>query len=321
MDVNFRQDLGVTEYFLNKPLKKYSSFLYGTVPLRPLHLGFDPALNLINYLTKKKKLNPKIILGDTFAFLDKNVSIFSEEYGNILNYYKFFFSTVGLNKSDFILHSDTFKKIKYWKLVASGSMFFGEREMIKSSLIKRSNYKEVPLVTYMHPLLQSIDICFHKPSLVMGYSSQRRIYIMSKLILKKLNFKSDLGYIFLREYKDIEGNLLKDSTSETRISYHESETSLDRKISKISYNNKEIIKDIYLQSIYPFLLKEIQNVTSMSKKEFISFFEKITNKEFKKIKRLSVQLLNSRFNRYRKVFRENPAWIDWINSDKIQIPK
>src|SRR3989344_6921309 len=106
---------GFLEFWVDKPIEEYSNFLYGTIPLLPLHIGFDPIASLIKYLLSCG-LKPLIIFADSFVMLEKNESIDTFEYRKIVEYYKFFFELLGVSRSNIHLHSEAFRNPAYWNL-------------------------------------------------------------------------------------------------------------------------------------------------------------------------------------------------------------
>lgn len=317
MNVNFDESLNIEEVISNTPMQEKKTFLFGTVPFRPLHIGFDPMINLIRFLIINCSLEPIIIIGDTFAHTDKNANISTGPYKKVIKYYEFFLCSAGVKRKNIILHSSSLAKPKYLNMLFEIAEHFRRREMIRTSPRKKINLSDY-LSTFMHPLLQIVDVNYHKPDLIVSFSSQRRIYVNLKNILRKTNSNSNPDFIYLRELLDLKGRSLSNSNSGTRISYHENEKSLRKKIGKISFKNRQILRDIYVISIYPFLPDKTFNLTKLTVDNFLKKFPSISRHEFQELKGFSVTLLKMRFDKYRKQFKKHPDWVSWINFDKIR---
>lgn len=290
--------------------------LYGTVPLLPLHTGFDPLVRLQKQLLAEG-FEHTIIISDTVAEFENWKGISEKNKTKAVAYYVHMLKLLGLGNSNIVLASSFQKKEHYWDLVFRISETVTSRELMKASPQEERKSQNQSLKEPFHILFQIADIVSNNAGLVVGNVSQKRIYDVARKVLRKAGFVAP-GELLVDLPKDILGNDLNQSSSATRISYHETEETLTEKIVQVSEENKDIIFDLFIHSVFTFTPQVKILEKRYSEKQFRENWSTLCQVDFEALKRDLVVALHKRFSLYQKHFEENQAIVSWIDFDRVR---
>ena len=290
--------------------------LYGTVPLLPLHTGFDSIVKLQRQLLAEG-FKHTIIISDTVAEFENWKGIKPEQRPLVISYYMHMLKLLGLGSANIVLASSFQRKEYYWDLVFKLSEVITSRELLKASPQDERSLEKQTLKEPFHILFQIADIIAHNSSLVVGNVSQKRIYDVARKVLRKTGYQAP-GELLVDLPKDILGNDLNSSRSATRISYHETQETLQKKIFAIPNENKQLIFDLFINSVYTYVPQVLISGNRYSEKQFIEQWPTIQEIDFAVLKNDLVAALWKRFGSYSEYFETNKKLIEWIDLDRVR---
>lgn len=294
--------------------KSDSIIIYGLTPLLPMHLGFDPIIATLRYF-KYKGFKIKIIFGDTYLRMEDKLKIGPKEYENVCNYYKYIFQKCGLENAEFVLHSDATANSTYWFQLANIANDMSLRNVYQSIPGEYRN-DSIPLAKSLHTLMQTNDIEYFGATHVLGSLTQERIYYVSRDLLRKNDFDIP-GVILISETQDLFGQLLKFSSSKSRLSYHEDSGSLKNKLGQLNSSHSDVIRSLFINSVMPYEKSSVDG-KPLTIEVLNDFLEDESEKTFAKVISLLYNGLITRLEKLNKDFKKTPELISWIDLDRVR---
>ncbi len=296
----------IGEVHLNQQSKKV---LFGLVPNKPLHAGFD---RLIFYLKTLVDLDYSCI----FVLDDFDLPK-TEEIELIIMYNKELIKNLGLTNVEFVRTSILRRKTEYLDCFQEVCKIFNLKNINKSTA--QLNLKNPSVSELLHSVYQTTDTIFFSANAVFGDLGQRRIYMQTRGIFKKLKRESPTCF-FVTLGKDTQNLPLNKSTSRSRISYHESSNSLKKKISSSLITTENIrtsfIEEILKFSVFPYTSSlEINNFNYASTQDICTAFKENQISEGQ-IKEAVILFLNSRFENLKN--KMSKSLTSWIDTSKIE---
>jgi len=275
----------MTNRYLNQEVPQFEnntalSSLWGIAPVAPLHLGYDALLNAQRQLIKQG-LNHTILLADNHAMLTHGYSW--EEVNNRAIYYEIYLKQCcGLDCQ--ILRGSSFQtRADYIELLYSTlqSLPVSKVKNSLSQVSKKMGLNSLKVSGYVYGIMQVLDGYYLNKKVIFAEESQAKIYNLAKEIdparINQLNSMQNScdgkdGYFNTQEFiyipsgHDIKGKPLNQSKSATRISLHESEESLEWKISemfappanqKIPEDRTNALLEYFEHSVFPWVQNPI----------------------------------------------------------------
>lgn len=215
---------------------------WGIAPTAPLHLGYD-SLILAQKELIRLGFTHTILLADYHAMLTHGYS-FEEASKRAIYYENYFRHCCGLPIT-FVRGSSFQTRQDYIELLYSTLSIISVLD-VKNSLSKvskSSGTDNVKIASYIYGIMQCLDCYYLGANVVLAEWGQAKIYRMFDILQQEdLNDRSFNG-VLKQSYKresfvftyiatgfDIKGQSLNQSHSQTRISIHETENSLKKKI-------------------------------------------------------------------------------------------
>jgi hypothetical protein len=293
---------------------KELTMTYGLTPMLPMHLGFDPVIATLRFF-EEKGFKIKLIFGDTYLKMEDKLQMDAKEYKNVCDYYKYIFKASGLKHAEFILHSEATANSRYWFLLANLANDMSLRNVYQS-LPAQYRDQAIPLAKSLHTLMQTADVEFFNASYVLGSLTQERIYFVSRDLLRK-NKLPVPGVILISEINDLFGNTLKESSSKSRLSFHENEVSLRKKLEQLDIKDTNILLSLFLNSILPYGKVEFRGKI-MSPEVLIELIQNLDKDMFEEMIEVIYNKLLARLNILNQGFKRNPKLIEWIDLDRVR---
>lgn len=287
---------------------------YGLTPMLPMHLGFDPVIATLRFF-EQKGFKIKLIFGDTYLRMENKLQMNEEEYRNVCDYYKYIFRASGLKNAEFVLHSEATANSTYWFLLANLANDMSLRNVYQS-LPAEYRDKAIPLAKSLHTLMQTADVEYFKASYVLGSLTQERIYFVSRDLLRK-NKLPVPGVILISEINDLFGNTLKESSSKSRLSFHENAYSLRRKLEQLDPKDTATITSIFLNSILPYGKVKFKD-RYLTPERLDELLRQLDDRLFEEMIELIYNKLLKRLNKLNQGFKKNPKLIEWIDLDRVR---
>ncbi|MFH1511264.1 MAG: hypothetical protein ABIF10_06230 [Candidatus Woesearchaeota archaeon] len=236
----------ISDEFINSTslkTQKNPISLWGTVPNAPAHMGIDKFIFFQRRLIQSQ-FEHIIILDDCEMLKD-------EFYSKKIEYYHHLFKISNIDTAKIVLTSNLRNKSGYlddFKQLCKVAKLNNLRKALKDS-------KSNPSLEFiLNPIYQIVDALHLNIDLAFGAFAQRRVYMQARELCKRLERKV-LACCFITLTKDINGDLLMNSTSKTRISLHETKKSLLNKINRIAIHRSikdTIAWDLFDYSILPY---------------------------------------------------------------------
>ncbi|WP_149242231.1 hypothetical protein [Dyadobacter sp. 32] len=217
--------------------------LWGVAPVAPIHLGFDSLVLLQKEAISLGVKRHYVIIADLHALMTKGMTW--KENRARSYYYEFYFKEIcKLENTDFLLGSFFQTRTDYVEELYSSMRDISlskVRETMPSSAKNQTVYSFVAV----YALMQCLDIFHVNANYVLAENAQKKIYdlvpdIANSFIQRtgiERNFTTGLNkmsFAYVKPAYDILGQNLNLSSSGSRISIHETDTSLIKKIKKMS---------------------------------------------------------------------------------------
>ena len=240
--------------------------LWGVAPVAPIHLGLDSLVLLQKEAIRLGVKRHYLIIADFHALMTKGISWRESRARSY--YYEFYFKEVcQLENTDFLLGSFFQTRPDYVEELYSSLRDISlskVRETMPSLAKNRTVYSFVAV----YALMQCLDIFHVNANYVLAETAQKKIYdlvpdISNSFIQRtgiERNFTTGLNkmsFAYIKPAHDILGQNLNVSSSGTRISIHESESSLLKKVKRISIpaqtdpSSTNPLLDTFKYSVFP----------------------------------------------------------------------
>ncbi|MEZ5440233.1 MAG: hypothetical protein R3F15_01980 [Lysobacterales bacterium] len=212
---------------------------WGVAPIAPVHLGFDSIIPALRG-ARRKGWPLTVLLADTHLCLSHGIS--SEEARQRALYYRAYLERHCGISATYVLGSDLHQRPVYMQaLIAAAANISVSRA--KGSLPSRVSSKAGPaplaVSSLMYPVMQCLDGVVAGARVIIADQGQRKIYsLLSAMppLDQSGNMKASRAaprLFTVANGVDIEGKPLRDSSSKTRISIHETEGSLAEKVHRM----------------------------------------------------------------------------------------
>ena len=269
--------------------KKHMSIsMWGVAPIAPIHLGYDSLILLQRELTNMG-FKHTILIADLHAIMSHNLTFDDVRIRSI--YYSYYLTCICGLKANIVYGSDFQTRPSYIEDL------YGALRKITISQIKDtipSTRKNEPFFSYkvIYPIMQCIDVFYVNADVIIAEEGQRKIYRLLANIKKADPLRQrpkdivrKIDFIYIPTSHDIMGRPLKHSNSSTRISIHENEKSLKKKIIKmyappsnqrVEEGKANALLEFFRYSVFPWINEPIKVHTKngVIKYERYSDFEK-----------------------------------------------
>jgi tyrosyl-tRNA synthetase len=221
--------------------------LWGVAPVAPLHLGIDILIVAQRSLLRSVGRHI-IILADLHAMMTHEL-MFSEVAMRSSYYEHYLRKCCGLEGASFIRGSEFQNSIEYTEPLLALANQFCESELRSHFPAAAKGAKSPRLSQYLYLLMQCLDVVFLGADLIFAGHGQRKLYALLESFdlnaLTRLGQRSFHGLwsrarepgatvgLYSALGHDIMGRPLTASTSETRISIHETREGLERKVNSM----------------------------------------------------------------------------------------
>lgn len=245
--------------------------LWGVAPVAPLNFGFDALILLQKALISSGYIHT-ILLSNFHAMMTHGLSY--SETDIRCNYYRYYLSNICGLDATFIRGSDFQTRPGYTEDL------YSTLKSITISKIKDSfpvSRKKDPFLAYkvIYPIMQCID-CYHTDSrIVISEEGQKKIYRLLEEIKMVIPFRDNWSYdrtyketyfFYIPTSHDIMGNPLIVSNAKTRISVHETDESLNKKVKqiyappgkKLEDGKVNALLEFFKYSVFPWTSKSIR---------------------------------------------------------------
>jgi len=250
--------------------------LWGVGPVAPLHLGYDSLIVLQKKILEKNPHRHFLIMADIHAILSHKFSW--QDIRERCYYYEYYFrETCNLKNCDYVLGSYFQTRADYIEELYS---VMGQISLnnVKDSLPTSTKKNEtIPASIAIYPLMQCLDIFHLKANLVIAEKGQEKIYELCRkfgdykiyrigMETKLKATKGKLIFLYIPTSHDIQGNPLIQSTTNTRISIHDNESTLISKINNMyapPYDQKIIegranaVLEFFKYSVFPWFKESV----------------------------------------------------------------
>lgn len=260
----------------NKDVKS----VWGVAPTAPLHLGYDSLI-----LAQKELINfgftHTIILADYHAMLTHGYSL--EQVSKRTTYYENYLRHCCEFPAAFVRGSNFQTRQDYIELLYStlSNISISDTKKSLSKVSKSSGIDNMKVSAYIYGIMQCLDCEYLNVDLIFAARGQSKIYKLfdffhsgdfsnrrfcEKALEKDFNKKSRT-FIYVDTGVDIRGQPLNQSNSQTRISIHETENSLKKKIKAmfappsgqiIPHNRVNALLEYFKYSVFPWRSEPIK---------------------------------------------------------------
>ncbi len=213
--------------------KKKPVVYWGTAPTGRPHVGyFFPALKIADLL--KAGFHVKILLADLHAALDNvHWPALEKRYEYYSKVIPLMIQSIGVNTKDleFVKGSDFQLKPEYMFDVLQMSSNVSVRDSTKaaSEVVKNMENEKAKLSGLIYPLMQAVDEEYLKADAQLGGTDQRKIMVLARENLPKLNYKSRIE-IMHPLIPGLIGKKMSSSEGKSKIDLLDNEEEVKKKI-------------------------------------------------------------------------------------------
>ncbi len=251
---------------LKELLKKKTPVAYwGTAPTGKPHVGyFLPMLKIADFL--KAGFKVKILLADLHAALD-NVrwSVLDKRYEYYKKIIPLMIKAIGVNDKnlEFVKGSDFQLKPEYMFDVLQMSSYVSVRDANKaaSEVVKQGGNPKISGLIY--PIMQAVDEQYLKVDCQLGGTDQRKIMVMAREFLPKINYNKRVE-IMNPLIPGLIGKKMSASDEKGKIDLLESEESVKKKL-----KNAEMVFGDINNGVIGFLKYVIMVIKQDKKQKFV----------------------------------------------------
>jgi tyrosyl-tRNA synthetase len=266
------------------PVNLSKDLFLGIMPVSPIHLGYEKLFG--NFFASAKKLDalPCIFFADIHAqFLRK---LTPSQLTARVGYYSFYINRLLGFEADFTNGSEIQKTERYIEAIYSvvGSVPLSSLRTAAPRAMKKSKDSENFALLYL--LMQCLDPLILGSETVFAEFGQKKIYELTDMFFPEerpegITFPN---FVFVDSAYDIKGLPIQESTSETRISVHDSILTLQKKIDQmyappgeqvVENGRQNPILEYFEWSVFPFESKPVRVLSEVENRvlEFNSFSE------------------------------------------------
>lgn len=259
--------LGLEHIPGNKVTDTGPTVLWGVAPVPPLHLGYDRALRYLRELARKG-MQPMILLADFHAVLSYGLDLESSRHRK--TYYYTYLQHIFDGAAhycegvQFQTRQDYVEQLFNWQRYATLSEI---KASLPSSVAKSLSVETNNISTYTYTLMQVLDPVYLKANMVIGDRGQQKIYdlgpkLTAKMIAKGYASAEYPDQLYFATASDIKGMPISQSSSASRISFHEDRDGLMNKIralyapppgQPLAAGRSNALLDIFCDSVFPWL--------------------------------------------------------------------
>ncbi len=223
--------------------------LWGVAPISPIHLGYDELILSQKSLIERGCCHI-VLLADFHAMMTHGLA-FADITARALYYEHYFRYCCGL-RAQYIRGSEFQMRVDYIEKLFSLSSVT-RASWIKNTIpsqAKKDAADNITVSTYLYSLMQCLDVYYLDVNCVIAEHGQKKIYdIRNKIpsfsfnvtnaasvianFKRGKNCNSTPCFVFIPTAHDIRGKPLIESKASTRISIHETKTSLEQKVQKM----------------------------------------------------------------------------------------
>ncbi len=253
--------------------------LWGVSPVGPLHLGYDSLIVLQRKILEKNPKKHFIVIADIHSALSHGLSWL--DLRQRCYYYEYYLREISfLKHSNYILGSYFQTRPSYVESLYSLLGKVSLRSVMDTlpAYVKKNNI--VPASVSIYSLMQCLDVFYLETNFIVADRGQEKIYdlIYEFYDCNVLRFGTEtnlkepekkITFLYIPIASDIKGRSLKESSSETRTSIHDSKDTLEKKIDHMyapPYNQmicKEKINaclEFFKYSVFPWIDEKIKIV-------------------------------------------------------------
>jgi len=258
--------------------------MWGVAPIAPIHLGYD-SLILLQRALVDSECHHTILLSDIHAMMSHGLSFDEVEWR--CNYYQYYISNVCKCKATFIRGSYFQTRPGYIEDL------YGILANITVAKVRGTfptSRKSEPFFAYkvIYPIMQCLDAYHIDTDVVVAEEGQKKIYRLINIIQKSKPLRNwirdriskEILFLYIPTSHDILGQPLIMSSARTRISIHEAEKSLSKKIRKmyapphgqeINEGRVNALLEYFKYSVFPWTKDSITVKTKNGYEEYEDF--------------------------------------------------
>ena len=260
--------------------------MWGIAPIAPIHLGYD-SLILLQKALIDLGCDHTILLADIHAMMSHGLSF--DDVVWRCNYYQYYISEICRCKPVTFIWGSHFQTRPGYIEDLYGTLTNISVAKIKDTF--PTSRKNEPFFAYkvIYPIMQCLDAYHVDVDFIVAEDSQKKIYNLTNIIQKSKSLRNwikdrmskEILFLYIPTSHDILGQPLIVSNARTRISIHETEKSLSKKIRKMyapppgqEMNKKKVNAplEFFKYSVFPWSKDPINIKTKNGYEEYESFF-------------------------------------------------